>query len=63
MKTDNLTEKEFRVMILRMIKDLRKRMEARTKRYKKCLAKKQNKKKKKKNNNRMKNTLEVINSR
>ena len=35
----NLPEKEFRIMIVKMIQDLRKRMEAQTKRYKKCLTK------------------------
>ena len=35
----NLREKEFRVMTVKMIQDLRKRMEAQIKRYKKCLTK------------------------
>ena len=36
---DNLPEKEFRVMIIKMIQDLRKRMEAQTRSYKRCLIK------------------------
>ena len=35
----NLPEKEFRVMTVKMIQDLRKRMEHRLRRYKKCLTK------------------------
>ena len=35
----NLPEKEFRVMIIKMIQDLRKRMEAQTRSYKRCLIK------------------------
>ena len=33
----NLPEKEFRIMIVKMIQDLRKTMEARLRRHKKCL--------------------------
>ena len=33
----NLPQKEFRIMIVKMIQDLRKRMEVRIERYKKCL--------------------------
>ena len=35
----NLAEKEFRIMIVKIFQDLRKRMEARIKRCKKCLTK------------------------
>ena len=35
----NLPEKEFRIMIVKMIQDLGKRMEARSRRCKKCLMK------------------------
>ena len=35
----NLPEKEFRVMRVRMIQNLRSRMEAHTEKYKKCLTK------------------------
>ena len=35
----NLPEKEFRIMIVKMIQDLRKRMEQRSRRCKKCLTK------------------------
>ena len=35
----NLPEKEFRVMIVKMIQDLRKEQRHRSKRYKKCLTK------------------------
>ena len=35
----NLPEKEFRIMIVKMIQDLRKRMEERSRRCKKCLTK------------------------
>ena len=35
----NLPEKEFRIMILKMIQDLRKRMKAGSRRCKKCLTK------------------------
>ena len=34
---DNLSEKEFRVMIVKMIQNLRKEWRRRLKRYKKCL--------------------------
>ena len=33
----NLPEKEFRIMIVKMIQDLKKRMEAKIRRCKKCL--------------------------
>ena len=36
---DNLPKKEFRVMIVKMIQNLGNRMEARLRRYKKCLTK------------------------
>ena len=35
----NLSEKEFRIMIVKMIQDLGKRMEAKMRRCKKCLTK------------------------
>ena len=35
----NLPEKEFRIMIVKMIQDLRKRIEAKVERCKKCLPK------------------------
>ena len=35
----NLLEKEFRIMIVKMIQDLRKRMEQGSRRCKKCLTK------------------------
>ena len=35
----NLPENEFRIMIVKMIQDIRKRTEAQTRRYKKCLTK------------------------
>ena len=35
----NLPEEEFRIRIVKMIQDLRKRMEAKIKRCKKCLTK------------------------
>ena len=35
----NLSEKEFRVMIVKMIQNLRNRMEHRLRKYKKCLTK------------------------
>ena len=35
----NLPEKEFRIMIMKMIQDLGKRMEAKMRRWKKCLTK------------------------
>ena len=35
----NLPEKEFRIMIVKMIQDLGKRMEQRSRRGKKCLSK------------------------
>ena len=35
----NLPEKEFRITIVKMIRDLGKRMEARSRRCKKCLTK------------------------
>ena len=35
----NLPEKEFRIMTVKMIQDLRKRVEVQTGRYKKCLMK------------------------
>ena len=35
----NLPEKEFRIMTVMMIQDLRKRMEERSRRCKKCLTK------------------------
>ena len=35
----NLHDKEFRVMIVKVIQDLRNRMEAQNERYKKCLTK------------------------
>ena len=35
----NLLEKEFRVIIVKMIQDLSKRMEARQRQYRKCLIK------------------------
>ena len=38
-KRYNLLEKEFRIMIVKIFQDLRKRMEARIKRCKKCLTK------------------------
>ena len=38
----NIPEEEFRVMIVKMIQDLRKRMEAQIRRYKKCLTKTSN---------------------
>ena len=39
---ENLPEKEFRVMIVKVIQDLRKRMTVQTKKNKKCLTKSQN---------------------
>lgn len=39
---ENLPEKEFRVMTVKVIQDLRKRMTVQTKKNKKCLTKSQN---------------------
>ena len=39
MEIGNLPEKEFRIMTVKMIQDLRKRMEENTRRCKKCLTK------------------------
>ena len=38
-ETGNLPGKEFRIMIVKMIQDLGKRIEARLRRHKKCLPK------------------------
>ena len=41
MEIDNLPEKEFRIMIVKMIQDLGKRMEAQTKKIQEILKNKQ----------------------
>ena len=65
---DNLPEKEFRIMIVKMIQDLRKRMEAKIEKmqekFKKDLEELKNKQTEMNNTiTEMKNTLEGINSR
>ena len=67
-ETGNLPEKEFRIMVVKMIQDLRKRMEAKNKKMQKMFNKdlEELKNKQTEMNNtitEMKNTLEEINSR
>ena len=67
-EVDNLPEKEFRIMIVKMIQDFRKRMEAKIKKmqemFKKDLEELKNKQTEMNNTiTEMKNTLEGINSR
>ena len=57
----NLTEKEFRIMILKMIQDLRKRMEAKIEKMQEMFTKDLEELKNKQTE--MNNTLERINSR
>ena len=66
MKIGNLLEKEFRIMIVKMIQDLRKRTEARIEKMQKMFNKDLEELKNREMNNtitEMKNTLEGINSR
>ena len=68
MEIGNLPEKEFRIMIVKMIQDLRKRMEAKIEKmqeiFNKDLEEQKNKETEMNNTiTEMKNTLEGINSR
>ena len=66
MQTGNLLEKEFRVMIVKMIQDLRNRMETQTKKIQEMLNRDLEEVKNKEMKNTItvkKNTLEEINSR